>query len=221
MDTPVVAIVGYSDSGKTTVASSLVRILTDKGHRIAAVKHCPHGHDADSANTDTDRLYAAGATTVVASSPDRMTKVEQVTGDSSLESVVSAMGAGIDLVVAEGFKSSAVPKVLVANGLWPKPVPDNIIAIVTDQPGTWDMPVYGMSELLKLADQIGRRFLDAPSKGPSVSLVVDGVRIPLKDTPSETLSGIVEGFLRNLDGVPVAPTRIELTLMDEPTRASA
>ncbi len=122
MNTPVVAVVGYSDSGKTRVASSLIKTLTDEGYRVAAVKHCPHGHDADLADRDTDRLYAAGASTVVASSPDRLTKVERVTKDSSLERVVSAMSAAIDMVVAEGFKSSAVPKILVTNGRWPKPM---------------------------------------------------------------------------------------------------
>ena len=123
MITPVVAVVGYSDSGKTKVASSLIKTLTDEGYRVAAVKHCPHGHAADLANSDTDRLYKAGAVAVVASSPARLTRFERVTLDSSLESIVSTMGDRIDLVVAEGFKSSAVPKVLVANGASPTPTP--------------------------------------------------------------------------------------------------
>ena len=217
----MVAVVGYSDSGKTRVASSLIKILTDEGYRGAAVKHCPHGHDADLANSDTDRLYVSGAIAVVASSPDRMTKVERVTEDPSLELVVSAMGIGIDLVVAEGFKSSAVPKVLVANGRWPEPMPEHVIAIVTDEPWISELPTYGMSELHKLADQIGSQFLDAPSKGPFVSLVVDGVRIPLKEFPSDALSGIVKGFVRSLDGIPADPTKIEVTVIDESTRDSA
>ena len=212
---PVVAVVGYSDSGKTKVASSLIKTLTDEGYRVAAVKHCPHGHDADLANSDTDRLYKAGAVAVVASSPDRLTKVERVTLDSALESIVSTMGSGINLVVAEGFKSSAVPKVLVANGASPMPTPNDLIAIVTDTPRTWDLPIYGTNELHKLADQIRSQFLDARPTGPSVSLVVDGVPVPLKAYPCDALSGILKGYVGALSGVPEHPTRIEVTVIDE------
>jgi molybdopterin-guanine dinucleotide biosynthesis protein MobB len=218
MITPVVAVVGYSDSGKTRVASSLISMLTERGYRIAAVKHCPHGHDTVPANRDTDRLYAAGATAVVASSPDRLTKVERVAGDSSLEQVVSAMGIGIDLVVAEGFKSCAFPKVLVANGWGRQPIPEDVIAIITDQPGSSELPTYGTGELNKLADQIGRQFLSVPSGRSAVSLVVDGVRIPLKEFPADALSGIVMGFVHSLDRVPDNPAKIEVTVIDNPTR---
>ncbi len=43
MTVPIVAIVGYSDSGKTRVASALVGLLTQRGHRVAAFKHAAHG----------------------------------------------------------------------------------------------------------------------------------------------------------------------------------
>ncbi len=69
MAPPIVAVVGLSDSGKTNVAASLVAALAGQGYRVAAVKHCPHGHESDRPSSDTDRLYEAGAVTVAASSP--------------------------------------------------------------------------------------------------------------------------------------------------------
>ena len=206
MITTVLAVVGYSDSGKTKVASSLIKTLTEKGYRLAAVKHCPHGHEVDLADSDTDRLYKAGAVTVVASSPQRLTKFERVTADSALESIVSTIGDGIDLVIAEGFKSSTVPKVLVGNGASPTPIPDDLIAIVTDEPRTWDIPTYSTDELHKLADQIRSQFLEARPTGPSVSLVVDGVPVPLKDYPCDALSGILKGFVGALKWDPTQHT---------------
>lgn len=155
---PVVAVVGYSDAGKTRVVAALVEALTHQGFRVAAVKHCPHGHEADRLGSDTDRLSKAGAVTVVASSPGRLTKIEQVNGDSPLETIVSAIGCGADIVIAEGFKSSAVPKVLVGSS--PPPV-ENVIAHVSGKPKSWDLPTYTFDELDGLAGQIRRQFLQA------------------------------------------------------------
>ena len=62
---PVVTIVGYSDSGKTTVASALIRALTGEGYRIAYIKHSPHGHESDKPGSDTDRQRDAGAALAV------------------------------------------------------------------------------------------------------------------------------------------------------------
>ena len=138
------------------------------------------------------------------------------------EAVISARLAGNLLhefragarQVAEGFKSSAFPKVLVANGRWPKLVPEGVIAIVTDQSGTSELPTYRPSGLHMLAGQIVSQYLGAPSKGQSVSLLVDGVRIPLKQFPSDALSGIVKGFAYSLDGIPDDPGRIEITVIN-------
>lgn len=123
---PVVAIVGPSNSGKTRVATALVEILTGRGYQIAAIKHCPHGHDTDRSRSDSDRLYQAGAATVIASSPDRRTLVERVDHDGSLDTLVSSVGPRVDLVIAEGFKGSQAPKILVMSSeqMAPNPPPE-------------------------------------------------------------------------------------------------
>ena len=115
MAPPVVAVVGLSNSGKTTVAASLVAALSGHGYRVAVVKHCPHGHQSDGASSDTGRLYEAGAVAVAASSPGALTTRRRVCGDLKLEAVVSAVRAGADIVVAEGFKSSTARKIVVGD----------------------------------------------------------------------------------------------------------
>lgn len=119
--TSIIAIVGYSDSGKTTVASYLVQELTSRGFRVAAIKHCHSGHDIGKPNSDTTRLFQAGATSVTASSPGFKTKTDRVDGDTSLEDLALQMDGQFDLILAEGFKSSAVPKILVSNEAKPPP----------------------------------------------------------------------------------------------------
>jgi molybdopterin-guanine dinucleotide biosynthesis protein B len=112
MVTAIITLVGESDSGKTMVATELIRILTEEGYRVAAVKHCPHGHDVDKEGSDTYRMALAGASTVIAVSPNKVTKIERTESDLSLELIVKALD-GFDLVIAEGFRDNKTPKILV------------------------------------------------------------------------------------------------------------
>ncbi len=146
-----------SNSGKTTVAAALVAALTGQGYRVAAVKHCPHGHQSDRASSDTDRLYEAGAVAVAASSPGALTTRRRVGGDLKLETVVSSVGDGADIVVAEGFKSSTAPKIVV--GDLPAPL-ENVIARVDSKPERSDVPAYTFRQMDGLADQIRRQLLE-------------------------------------------------------------
>ncbi|MDP6403415.1 MAG: molybdopterin-guanine dinucleotide biosynthesis protein B [SAR202 cluster bacterium] len=217
---PVVTVVGTSDSGKTTVASFLVESLTERGYRVAAVKHCPHGHDLNRTGSDTDRLYESGAGSVVASSPGKQTRVDEVDGDPSLESVVAGFGTDVDMVIAEGFKRSAAPKVLVVDPENAPPDVDNVIATVSADPKVPGVPNYHLEELQNLAAQIRKQFLDAPQETPAVSLVVDGVPIPMSRFPTGSLTSTVEGFVSSLKGIPDDPQEIRLTIRlrpNEPT----
>ena len=209
---PVVAIVGYSNSGKTRVASSLIRSFSGQGYRVAAVKHCPHGHDIERGGSDTDRLSKAGAVAVTASSPGKLTRVERVNGDSRLESIVSALDNGIDIVVAEGFKTSGIPKVLVLDSS-PSPTGvKNIVAIVSDAPGPWKLPTYSFNALDMLADQLRKLFLEAAPPLVLVSLQVNGSHVPLKAYPSRVLAGMVAGFVSSLNGVPAELRDVQITV---------
>jgi molybdopterin-guanine dinucleotide biosynthesis protein B len=157
---PVVAVVGFSNSGKTRVATELVQILTAWGYRIAAVKHCPHGHQVDRSATDSARLFEAGASLVIASSPDKITHIERTGADTALEQIAASIGPGYDLVVAEGFKGSTVPKVLVLGKEEISPTPQQVIAIVSDhRTEASPVPCYSLRKLSELAEQIQRQIL--------------------------------------------------------------
>jgi molybdopterin-guanine dinucleotide biosynthesis adapter protein len=160
---PVVTVVGYSDSGKTTVVSSLIRILAGDGFRVASVKHSPHGHESDRPGSDTYRHRQAGAALVVASSPGSLTAFERVDRDMPLEAIVESIGEGIDIVIAEGFKTSTYHKVLVSESL---PVPENVDSVVATVgraahlPG---VPEFDLDTIHLLAEMIRERFLGQAS----------------------------------------------------------
>ncbi len=159
MTVPVIAVVGYSDTGKTTVASSLIQALTARGYRIAAVKHGAHGHDVERPASDSARLFEAGASKVVISSPGQLTSIEKTQADTALEDVVASLGTSYDLVVAEGFKGSSVPKVLVTREGYSTPSPENVLAVIGDHKADGDMPFYAFQEMESLASLIQDQML--------------------------------------------------------------
>ena len=166
---PVVAIVGISNTGKTRVAASLVEILSYQGYRIAAIKHCPHGHDFGPPESDSERLYDSGAVRVIASSPDKLTLAERVDHDASLTSLVSSVRGEADLVIAEGFKSSGEPKVLVLDGMDSLSSVSNVIATVNGDGRAWGCPNYGFDDLESLAALICRDFLALDHREPATA----------------------------------------------------
>jgi molybdopterin-guanine dinucleotide biosynthesis protein MobB len=44
MRPPIVRVLGKFGSGKTRLMVALMRELKQRGYRVAAIKHCPHGH---------------------------------------------------------------------------------------------------------------------------------------------------------------------------------
>lgn len=162
---PVVAIVGYSDNGKTRVTVALIKLLTSQGYRVGAIKHCHHGHDVDRPGSDTDRFYKSGASTVIASSPGQKTRMEKSEGDASLDSLVVSFDPDVDIVVAEGFKGSEAPKVLVVGG-GVTPEVKNVIATIGPEGQTSKRPDSGVLHYTfegvdELAAQIQRELVQA------------------------------------------------------------
>lgn len=149
-----IAIVGTSGSGKTLVATGLVQRLVTKGFRIAAVKHASHGHQVDRPGKDSDRLFQAGATRVILSSPGQRTSIERREDDSPLEDVLASLDSAYDLVLAEGFKGSSVPKILVLGAEPISPLPQNLIAVVSEGQTVEGVPWYNIRDLDGLAQQI-------------------------------------------------------------------
>ncbi len=108
----VIAIVGYHNSGKTTLAESLVRELKRRGLRVGYVKHDPKGHgETDKAGSDTHRLFEV-ADRVALISPGKLTLWDRCEDDPL--GVVKEYFKDFDVVILEGFKSRrGIPKIAV------------------------------------------------------------------------------------------------------------
>ena len=105
-----VGIVGYKNSGKTTLVIALARELIKRGHRVGTIKHASGGLDFPGGDTAKHRevVEQVGAISPVES-------VVFFRGARSLEEMLSHLNA--DFVLIEGFKEEKTfPKVVCLSG---------------------------------------------------------------------------------------------------------
>ncbi|MEP6690513.1 MAG: molybdopterin-guanine dinucleotide biosynthesis protein B [Gemmatimonadaceae bacterium] len=140
---PMVAVIGKKHSGKTTLAVRLSAALGRRGHRVMAIKHGSHTFNIDPSTTDTYRHYHEGEVIKVAmAAPDKFALVERWSEEMSPEAIAERYMGDASIVVCEGFKRSALPKIEVfRTAVHPTPLyaagdadAARYVAIVTDAP---------------------------------------------------------------------------------------
>ena len=158
---PVLCIVGRSQSGKTTLIEKLIPVLKNRGYRIGTVKHTHHVFDFDKTGKDSWRHKDAGAETVVIASPGKIAMVKN-DHDGTLDGLVNFFD-DLDLVIAEGYKKANKPKIEVVRAArHPKPLlkeDSQLVAMVTDVHIHPKVPVFDLEEINKLADFIENTYL--------------------------------------------------------------
>lgn len=107
----IIGIYGFQDTGKTMLVEDLVRALTERGYRVASIKHTSHATSIDSEGKDTWRHWKAGSDPVVF-----MSSVETCIlrhSSASEEGVVGLVMREFrpDVLVIEGNKEGEHPKV--------------------------------------------------------------------------------------------------------------
>ena len=145
---PVVFCVsGYSDSGKTGLIERLINEFIGDGMSVGVIKHDGHDSFSDLPGSDTDRYTRAGAiSTAVFSDRRYAVALSEKTDPDTLIRKMKASGSPPDVVIIEGLKSSAYPKVeIVRKQVFDKSVSpfDSLICLATDiSPQSVNVPVF-------------------------------------------------------------------------------
>ncbi len=110
----VVGIIGWQNSGKTTLVVELVKHLSAEGLKVSTVKHAHHAFDIDKPGKDSFKHRQAGAGEVMIASDSRWALMREVTTETppQLPDLVARMGPA-DIILAEGFKRGHHPKLEV------------------------------------------------------------------------------------------------------------
>jgi molybdopterin-guanine dinucleotide biosynthesis adapter protein len=154
----IIGLAGWSGSGKTTLATRLIPVLVGRGLKIATVKHAHHEFDVDQPGKDSWLHRQAGASEVAVVSSRRWAIVHELGQEPEppLTDMLAKLSL-VDLVIVEGFKRHAHPKLEVYRAAVGKPLlhPDDdcIVAVATDAPlPQAQVPVLMLNDIERIAD---------------------------------------------------------------------
>jgi molybdopterin-guanine dinucleotide biosynthesis protein B len=107
-------IVGYQNSGKTTITTKLIHALKLHGFMAVTIKHHGHGGKPDVAETkDSANHIAAGAMASIVEGDGRLILQAENT-NISLEKQIKLMDHfQPDVILIEGYKDEPFPKLLL------------------------------------------------------------------------------------------------------------
>ncbi len=154
----VYGVIGWKNSGKTGLMERLVAEITGRGFSVSTVKHVHHDVDLDQPGKDTWRHRAAGASEVVLASAQRFAILHEHRGPEPDLAEVLARMKPVDLVLVEGYKRDAHPKVEV----WRRETGHELIqpgdalvrAVASDEVLDLPVPVLDLNDTGAVADFI-------------------------------------------------------------------
>jgi molybdopterin-guanine dinucleotide biosynthesis protein B len=160
---PVIAVVGWKNSGKTTLVTKLIAEFVSRGVRVASIKHAHHIFEIDHEGTDSYRHRQAGASSVAIVSARRVGIVREIAEgeEPSFEAVLASLGPA-DVVIVEGYKSLPLRKIEVRRRESNRdgdlaPVDPNVLAIASDYRVEAPVPVLELNDAVGIVDFIAAR----------------------------------------------------------------
>ena len=160
---PIVSIVGKSNTGKTTLIEKMITLMTERGYRVATIKHNLHGFDIDHEGKDSWRHKRAGARLTLLASPGHVAIIQDVEKDLSIGELRERYIHDVDIILTEGFKGNPYPRIEVnRHDVAPELLcssEDNLIAVATDRPVDAGVRRFDIDDVRGMVDLIEDFFL--------------------------------------------------------------
>ena len=209
-----VAVVGFSETGKTRLIVRLIGELRRRGLRVAAVKRCSHGFALDTEGKDTADFTEAGADGVAMISPEGWAALARA---ASVEApaLAARLFPAADVVLVEGGKGAAgLPKIEVLRSGVSEVLtcrPEELLAVVSDGPvpGGVSVPVLTPEETERLSDII---LSVEEANMADITLEVDGREVNMNPFVKAFIERTVVGMVTSLSGVDPEPKKIALII---------
>lgn len=153
----IIAFVGRSQTGKTTLIKNLIPELIDRGYKVGVIKNCAHGFSLSPEGKDSWQFMQAGAEGVAMRGPDRLAWLEKTPeASSSLKEIANDFFAHFDFVLVEGgHQETHIPKIVVLRQGISEDIicsQDEVIAVVSDGREMAGKPVFHPSDISQIVN---------------------------------------------------------------------
>ena len=160
----LIGIVGWKNSGKTTLVERLIPLLSQRGLKVATVKHTHHDLRPHDGRTDGERHARAGAvqTIVIAPTTWEASGHRQEGAPPAFADLVHQLD-GADVALVEGYKSAPIAKIEVRRRASSTQDPlaahdELVVAVVSDHvTDAGGLPLFDLDDVEGIAAFIAGR----------------------------------------------------------------
>ncbi len=167
-DLPIVSVVGFSGSGKTTFIEKLIPQLNARAIRVGTLKHDVHGFEMDRPGKDSFRHKHAGAAVTVISSPRQIGMVKDVDHDHNPDDLKFLFN-GVQIILTEGYKKQNRPKLeIYRQEMRKEPFclgDDSLIGVISDVSLDLGVPFFSLDDAEGVAEFLISYFHLLPESG--------------------------------------------------------
>ena len=172
------ALVGYQNSGKTTLLARLATALSARGLEVGYLKHDAHGFQMDREGKDTERLARAGAERIFIQDGRRQAILKPAPEDPRFNLELLEP----DLLLIEGHKGLALPRLALLDSESailrdPALLADPPLAVICPGPCPelpWPVPAFHRDDLDGILGFLLERFKGLTRARPLLGLVLTG-----------------------------------------------
>lgn len=161
VDLPLLGITAWSGTGKTTLLKQLIPELRKREIRVGMIKHTHHDMDVDKPGKDSYELRKAGADQTLVASQQRWALITETPELPELDLYYLASRfdtSKLDLILVEGFKSEAIPKIALYRHINERDFNDlldeHVIAVASDCDLSVDFPLLDINAPEAIAEFI-------------------------------------------------------------------
>ena len=171
MITSPIPLLGFcawgSNTGKTTLLTQLIPALALRGLRVSVIKHAHHAFDIDHPGKDSYRIRESGAVQTLLGSSKRwalmteLSHIDPARQEPDLAELLTHMDYSLaDIILVEGFRQEAIPKIEVYRLSLDRPLLANtdphVIAVASDGHVPTRLPVLDLNAPLAIAEFVSQ-----------------------------------------------------------------
>ncbi len=152
----IFGIVGWQNSGKTTLGCSLIKYFKNNNLSVSAIKQTHHDFEIDKKDKDSFLLRKSGTNEILITSPNRWAIIHENCNNDipNINDLIKNIQP-VDILLIEGNKTDAYPKISVhrKNN---KKAPlikeaENIVAFATDTKIKTNKPQFELNNIAEIA----------------------------------------------------------------------